>query len=124
MLISKAFLPLKLAKIEQRQLVGFGQTFQKSQIRHQVDDRLTELAPLTEIIFGEERSLSCRFHESIGCLVTQSVDGGQGRHKFPVDDLKFMGICPVNVDLHKLKAAGIHFLYTLHILQRLLFFLG
>ena len=43
-----------LPKIKQRQLVGFGQPLQKSKICHQVDDRLTELAALAEIVFGKE----------------------------------------------------------------------
>ena len=113
-----------LPKIKQRQLVGFGQSLQKPQICHQVDDGLAELAALAEIVFGKERSLSRGFHEGIRCLITQSVDGRQGGHEFSVNDLELMGIGPVDVDLHKLKAAGIHFLYNLHILQRLLFFLG
>ena len=113
-----------LPKIKQRKLVGFWQSFQKTQIRHQINHRLTELTSLTEIIFGKERSLRCGFHEGIRRLITQSVNSGQGGHEFSVNDLELMGIGPVDVDLHKLKAAGIHFLYTLHILQRLLFFLG
>ena len=46
-----------LPKIKQRKLVGFWQSFQKTQIRHQINHRLTELTSLTEIIFGKDRSL-------------------------------------------------------------------
>lgn len=39
-------------KIKQRQLVGFRQSFQKSQISHQVNDGLAQFAPLAQVIPG------------------------------------------------------------------------
>ena len=71
---SSAFL-IQSSKIKQRQLIGFRQILQDSQISQQIDHRLADLGAVPEIILGKEFTVLHRIHHRVCGFAAKTVDG-------------------------------------------------
>ena len=88
--------------IKQGELIGLGNISEQPQIVHKINDCLTDLGAVTEIILGQEFSLLCSLHHRLRSLVSHSVNAGKRWHQLSVYDAEFCCFCAINVDWQKL----------------------
>lgn len=107
--------------IKQGELIGLGNISEQPQIVHKINDCLTDLGAVTEIILGQEFSLLCSLHHRLRSLVSHSVNAVQRRKQLAVNDLEAVCMGTVNINRKKLEASGVHLLDDTHISDRILF---